>query len=332
VDDAATALAAEQSAAVVPSPAWCFTALGSGCAVSAPSEPRIFQAQNTSDARHKVAAQARLYSDAKRLWSMRLSVIFQLAAASSIAALLAATAPRNVFGVGGGVLLLVLSVVGGDVEKRKRQQAAAVQESFDVEVFQLPWNEIELKRPSPTLISQAAARYDGGRDADWYSDTKDTHRPFDVLICQSSNLGWGASTHLAWAWALTAMLTVGLALLLIAAKLDGLSFSDAAVAIGVPTLAPLKEILEQIKAHLETSRDKEDAQAKISAAWSDGMNGKAVPDEALLRLVQNKMLALRQRPHYVPDWFDNRLRDRNEAAMHTTAEDMLAQAARAGHG
>lgn len=300
--------------------------------MAAPTEPRIAQAQNEPDARRRVAAQARLYSDAKLIWSIRLTVIFVLATASSIASLASATTVRNVIGVGGGGTLLLLSVLGGDLEKRKRQRAAAIQELFDVEIFQLQWNEVEVKRPSPTEVTAAAARYDGGRDADWYAPTGNTHRPFDVLICQSNNLGWGARTHRAWAWTLTGMLLAAAAGLIAGAKLGGLSFEDAAVALGVPALAPFKEVIEQIRAHFETSRDKEDAQAKISAAWSAGMAGTSIPDLGLLRQLQSKMLALRQRPQYVPDWFDKCLRPSSEAAMRTTARDMVAQAARAGHG
>ncbi len=154
--------------------------------MAAPTTPAIFAAQNTQGARRRVAAQARLYSDAKRLWALRVAVVSVLAAASGAAALAAADTARLGIGVGGGVLLLVLSIVGGDLERRKRHQAAAVQEEFDTNVFQLPWNDLDGARPSPTVIAQAAARYDGGRDKNWYPDMEGTHRPFDVLTARAA--------------------------------------------------------------------------------------------------------------------------------------------------
>jgi hypothetical protein len=179
--------------------------------VGAPTDPPIFKAQNTPDAQRRVAAQARLYSDAKALYFGRVAVISVLAVASSTAALLTADAARTALGAGGGILLLALSVVGGDVEKGRRLQAAAIQEEFDTAVFQLQWNSMEAERPSSIVIARAAERYRGEREKDWYPDTRGTHRPFDVLICQvrtrqqitflegvSRSLGW--CRWMRWRW------------------------------------------------------------------------------------------------------------------------------------
>jgi hypothetical protein len=156
--------------------------------MSGPTSPRIFVAQNTEDAQRKVAAQARLYSDAKAWLNARLALIAALALVSAVAALFAANEARTITGAGGGVLLLIFSFVGANIEKRKRLLAVAVQEDFDTGVFRLRWNSIELNRPSPLVVAKAAARYDGGREKNWYGDTRGTHRPFDVLICQSTRI------------------------------------------------------------------------------------------------------------------------------------------------
>ncbi|MDQ1675259.1 MAG: hypothetical protein QOC93_403 [Actinomycetota bacterium] len=300
--------------------------------MSDPTSPRIFVAQNTEGARRKVAAQVRLYSDAKVWLNARLALIAALALVSAVAALLAANEARTVIGAGGGVLLLIFSFVGANIEKRQRSLAVAVQEEFDTDIFRLPWNSIELNRPSPLIIAKAAARYRGGREKDWYSDTEGTHRPFDVLICQSSNLGWGATTHRIWSWILAAFLAVLVGLgALVALTLD-LSGDDILVAFVVPGLAFLKEVIEQMRANFETARAKEAAEAKISTAWAEGMSGKQIPTEETLRLIQNKIMSFRQQNPYVPDWFDKKLHARNEHAMGATAADRVAEAARCGHG
>lgn len=299
--------------------------------MAAPTSPAIFVAQNTQDARRRVAAQARLYSEAKRFWALRVATVFVLALATGAAALAAPDTARTAIGVGGGFVLLVLSFVGGGIEKQKRHLAAAVQEEFDTSVFGLPWNDIDAVRPSPTAVAQAAARYDGGRDRDWYPDTKGTHRPFDILICQSSNLGWGAATHRTWAWLLTGTASALAAAVAAAAVVFDLNALDFFAALVAPAFAPVKELGEQITSHFETARDKQDLEARLSAAWAAGMAGN-VPSEEILRRVQDRMLAFRRRNHYVPDWLDRRLRAKNETAMATNAADRVAEAARAGHG
>jgi hypothetical protein len=300
--------------------------------VTAPTDPSIFEAQNTPDAQRRVAAQARLYSDAKALYFARILAITVLSAASSVAALASADEARTFIGAGGGGVVLVLSLVGGQIEKRRRLQAAAIQEEFDTGVFHLPWNSMEAQRPSSITIASAAKRYRGGREKNWYPNTHGTHRPFDVIICQSSNLGWGAATHRIWAWTLVAFLGALVAYLVVIALVAGLIAKDIITALAIPALAPVKELSEQIGAHFATGRDKEGAEAKINDAWSDGMRGVAVPSEELLRTIQNKILSFRQRNQYVPDWLDKLLRRRSETAMQATAADRVAEAARYGHG
>lgn len=305
-----------------------------GCSeMPAPTSPPIFAAQNTEDAQRKVAAQARLYSDAKTSFNVRLAVIGVLALGSTVAALLAADAARTAIGIVGGLALLLISLVGADIEKRKRLQAAAVQEDFDTSVFRLPWNSVEARqRPSPVVIQRAAARYRGGREKNWYADTEGTHRPFDVLICQGSNLGWGATTHRLWAWALTVIVVACLAVLAAVTIAFGVSTETVLVALVAPAIAPLTEAVLQVKAHFMTGRDKEDLEGTINTAWADGMSGKEIPSGELLRDLQNRILSFRQRNNYVPDWFDKRLHAKNESAMRAAAADLVAEAARNGHG
>lgn len=295
------------------------------------TQPSVFEAQNTTDARRLVAAQSRIYSDAKILLALRICAVVALAIAAGIAA---AQLPawRTIIGGWGGVGLLLLSIVVGEVEKRLRLIAAATQETFDTNVFQLEWNSVLVERPPMARVAKAAMRYDGGRDANWYEDTEETHRPYDVLICQASNLGWGASMHRLWAWILSAFgLMVGASLIILGRE-TGLSWSDILPVIVIPGLAPVKELVEQIRANLDNARAKEAAERKISDFWARGMNGGATPSEAEVRAIQDKILQFRQTNAFVPDWLDNIFHSRNEAAMRAGVQSRVEEARRKGLG
>ncbi|MGW4551476.1 S-4TM family putative pore-forming effector [Streptomyces violaceorubidus] len=284
-----------------------------------PTSPKIWEAQNTTDRRRMVSAFARLYTDAKVVFALRVVTVFVLAVASAVVAL---TQPglRTLIGGGGGILLLVLSFVVGSVEKWYRTRASATQEKFDTEIFQLPWNGLHADRPPQHVISKAAARYKGSRDKDWYTDTGMTHRPFDVLICQGSSFGWGATMHLFWGWVL-----VG------ACVLVDLSAGEIFVSLVIPSLAPFKEVGEQIRANFEAAKTKESVERKVNDMWARGMDGSHIITEEELRAVQDKILLLRQSNPYVPDWLDDALHEKNEAAMRSSVADKVAQAARHGH-
>lgn len=292
--------------------------------------PRIFEAQNTPDRRRLVAAFARLYSDAKLVFALRVLAVFVLAVASATVSL-AIPGLRTAVGGVGGVVLLLASFVVGSVENWLRMRAAAAQEKFDTELFQLPWNSLHVDRPPQYVITRAADRYKGSRDADWYSNTEGAHRPYDVLICQAANFGWGATTHRVWAWTLVVGILALAGVVWLTATIANLAPADTFVSLVVPSLAPAKEIGEQIKANFEAARTKESAEAKVNELWAKGMEGSNQPTEQDLRAIQDKVLLLRQNNPYVPDWLDHKLRDKNEAVMRSTAGDKVRQARRHGH-
>jgi hypothetical protein len=292
--------------------------------------PSIFEAQNTRRARRYVAAQARTYSDAKVVFAIRVIVVFMLAA---ITATLAVAIPsaRPVIGGAGGALLLLVSFAVGNLEKTWRHRAAAIQEEFDTEVFQIRWNRHQADRANPHDINKAADRYRGTRDENWYDRTKGTYRPYDVLVCQSSNLGWGASMHFIWAWMLIGALALLVLSMILAETVLKLPARDFLLALVVPIMAPAKEIIEQSTANFETSRSKESAERKVTELWTQGMNGGNTPTDQDLRDVQDKILQFRQSNPYIPDWLDSMFHSKNEAAMRSSFQARVDEALRCGH-
>ncbi|WIM99856.1 S-4TM family putative pore-forming effector [Actinoplanes oblitus] len=295
------------------------------------TQPRIFEAQNTVDARRLVAAQARIYSDTKIFSGTRLCVVIALSIAAGVVAV-RYPGLRAVVGVGGGIALLAVSFVTGSVEKRLRTMAAAVQEEFDTRVFGLGWNGLLVDRPPANRIAKAASRYRGDRDADWYDDTLGTHRPYDVLICQATNLGWGATMHRYWAWILSALGLLAAGVAIGCGLLAGLGWGGLITAVIAPALSPVKEIAEQIRANFENARSKESTERKVTDLWANGMRGTATPSEADLRALQDKILQFRLTNAFVPDWLDRVFHRRNEAAIRISVQSRVEEARRNGHG
>ncbi|MBB3753676.1 hypothetical protein FHT44_006198 [Mycolicibacterium sp. BK634] len=292
--------------------------------------PPISEAQNTDNSRRHVAAQARTYSDAKAAFGIRVFVVFLLAVVGAVCAVRFPSA-RGLIGGGGGAALLLLSIAAGSLEKTWRYRAAAIQEEFDTSVFQIRWNRHQADRPISHEVYRAANRYDGGRDGNWYESTESTCRPYDVLICQSSNLGWGTSMHFRWAWMLIGALTFLVLALLGAKGILHLSMSDFLLAVAVPFLAPIKEIFDQIKSNFETASAKATAERKITDLWNQGMGGGETPSEQDLRDIQDKILQFRQSNPYIPDWLDGLFHSKNEAAMRSSVKDRVEEARRRGH-
>ena len=293
--------------------------------------PPIFLAQNTADRRRLVAAQSRSYSDAKRVFAVRISAVAALGLVSCVLSLLYPGGAAFIGGVG-GTALLIISIIVRSLEKNLRGRAAAIQEEFDTQIFQIPWNKVQASHPSGKDIALAADRYRGGRDANWYDPTDKTHRPFDILICQEANLGWGATMHWLWGWtlvSLTALAAVGIIAIQLVLSLPPDGFFLSLIA---PFIALLKEAMEQIAANFETWRDKRAIESKIADCWRDGMDGLGAPSIEEIRSVQNRIFQFRLSNPFVPDWLDHVFHQRNEAAMRMSVNDRNEQARRAGLG
>jgi hypothetical protein len=292
-------------------------------------EARIAIEQNSEHAQRLLAAQSRLYTDAKRLHDSRVLSVIVVAAIAIIAAL-AFPEARTAVGTIGGAVAFFWSVLGGGREKRCRRQAAFVQEEFDTYVFDLPWNAVAAEHPSPTLIAEAAARYRGNRTKDWYPDTGPVARPLDILICQRSNLGWGASIHRLYAAVLTGAL-VGMVLLGGAISgLANLSATEALTVLVVPLLGPARELVEMIRSNRESGETKSKAETKVHSLWERALrpNGQITIEDC--RAVQDQILTIRQYNAHVPDWLDNLRRDRHEAVMALSAAHLVEEAKRHG--
>lgn len=286
--------------------------------------PPIAVAQDTSRAKQLISAQARLYSDAKTIHNWRLALVFFFASAGAVASLVLPDVRPHI-GAVAGIVLFVLALLVTGVEKRRRVQAAAIQEEFDTTVFQLPWNSVSADRPSATTVARAAARYDGGREARWYPDTGRVIRPLDVLICQASNLGWGANMHRIWAGLLGATLTSMIILIAVVTWQLHLSFTECVLALIVPAIAPAKELADLIKSNFENATAKESLERKITDLWKKGLAGDAVTLDSC-RTIQNCILEFRKSNAYVPDWLDERLRAKSEGAMRAGAHALVEEA------
>lgn len=289
--------------------------------------PPIAQAQNRTDAQLRLAAQARLYSDVKRDQAIRASAAVALGA---LAASLSLLRQGKSIGVVAGIALLFLNGLLMHRERRRAALAAAIQEDFDCLVLQLPWNDVLFRhRPTGQEIASAAARYAGERTQDWYPATGGLRRPLDVVVCQQSNVGWGAPVHRAWAWSVIAIVVAVAALQVAiwwAANLDATDGLDALVA---PFLATYWEAFEAARRNFESAREKEECQQRILDDWAAALAGADLREDQCRRY-QDAIAHIRRHNAQVPDWFDERLRDANERAMRTSAQDMIAQATQAG--
>lgn len=293
------------------------------------TSPPIHVAQNRADSVRMVAAQARLYADVKKAQWSRFGAMAFLGVVVAVISL--ATGNEGAVGSVGGVVLLFANGLLMYRERRRVSLAVSVQEFFDCSVFDLGWNDAVVRqRPSGQDVAKASARYTGSRAHDWYPETGMLERPLDIAVCQQSNVGWGAPVHRAWAWTVIGLSVLVAATIAVSWWIAGLDAGEGFGALIVPFLALAWEAFELVRQNFESATQKEETQSWILNDWEHAISGGAALTEERCRAFQDCIAGIRKRNAQVPDWFDKRLRARNEHAMRTTADDMIAQARRAG--
>lgn len=293
------------------------------------TEPPIAEAQNRPEQVRRVAAQAQAYSEAKKALWIRLVVVGCLSVAVAVAA--AAGRDGGMIGTAGGILLLFLNAAAAHLQQRRSEFAASVQEAFDCDIFQLNWNDtLLLRRPSGQEVALVAERYAGSRHRDWYPDVGEVLRPLDVLICQQSNVGWGAPVHRYWAYVIAGIAALFAGILICLWAVLNIPFDRALGIFVAPFLPVIWEAIEMSVKNFVSAREKEETQALILRDWDQSMASGKIPPLSRCRSFQDAICLLRRRNAQVPDWFDKALRNRNERAMRTSADEMIEQAKRAG--
>lgn len=201
---------------------------------------RINEIQNNDSSLKQLAAMRSLYTQSKRILSIRFAITLSIAILFPI---LSNKYPAYQFYF--ALIALVYFVTNflfwEKAESNKKQLAAKIQEQFDTQVLNISWNEIVAEdKPDPEDINQNYKKiFETQLNSirNWYPD-KISQLPEDIAktICQRSNIWWDSKLRRAYAYCLTATFTILLAVLVWFIK-------DKIIADGFIFFAPFAPIL-----------------------------------------------------------------------------------------
>jgi len=275
----------------------------------------------------------------QRLEALRASVSVLLAAASILATLVNALAP-TITVLGFAWALLVVVVIDGAI-KREALRAAVIQEAFDTRLYRMDWNPACVGPPVTEedlhqLIRQFRKRRDReDRIRDWYPDTTGVHWPYDVFLCQQTNLSWDARLRRRYAIFLLVMVVGWTVLGAVVAIAAGLTVVQALLRWYVPSLAALRLGLETRRTQQDVAAERERLLKLIRAELDRATPGPIGSDEqarllTFSRGVQDGIFTTRRQVARVPGWFYERFRAGDEEDMHQAAQRDRARLATPG--
>ena len=160
---------------------------------------KIPEAQNEKGQLDKMAAQRQIYSDAKKIFAFQMVIAVP---APFLWAIVIKICPDwSIFAAYWGILVILadVTVLTLWIDSLKFR-AAKIQELFDCDVMDIPWNSIKVgQKPDPEQIHKFAKKYDKknksrGKLENWYPGVVDRlpiH--YGRLICQRANCIWDAN-------------------------------------------------------------------------------------------------------------------------------------------
>ncbi len=301
----------------------------------------ISQCQNTQINIQRLAAQRRLYSTAKVIHLIRFTLTFPfLLSLSIVVAFLRSkefTASVGIYGHDLSWLLALSSVlvfivdyfILDPIEQKKKGIAAGVQEEFDCDVLQIPWNPIEVRnRPvRETTISNAKRYLDkhGSEELyNWYTCPDEIPLPAARLICQRENVSWDAGLrrkYLVLLLILIAIVTVGIVAF---ALRYGVSCEVILFAVVAPIIPGARFVFGEIKQNRTAVRCLEEIRDIIEEQWRGILTSTITETQSVQRSrdLQNRIYTSRKANTLIPDWLYDKLKPSQETFMFMTAEHM----------
>lgn len=200
---------------------------------------------------------------------------------------------------------------------RQLRTSAALQEMFDVELFNLPWNAVLVGDPvSEDEVSRLGRKFRGDptRLRDYYV-VANVPSPYDVLFCLEQNLSWGSRVRRRFA---TAMITL-VALWSTVGILQTIATGNTVVSLVtqwfIPSLGLLLFCLDIYRGQVVITGERLRVLGLVHGVPEDATSA-ALATEAFtgfVRQVQDVLFQTRRSQPKMPTWFFQWFRNTDRA-------------------
>lgn len=213
-----------------------------------------------------------------------------------------------------GVLWTIIYLVTENYRKKKTEQGAKIQEQFDTELFEIPWNEILCKNKVNTdTCIDLAKEYDGNDLSNWYSLEVDSSLPksIAVILCQRINFSWELKLRKRYVTFLIILLVAYYGIFIGFFVAKNIGFYDILLLIA-PSLSFLIYGVQNSLSLKNHIKSKNETLSQIDGILNNYSENQEMPTDSTLRQIQDIIYTERTVPEKVPDWFYKLSKSKNE--------------------
>ena len=213
-----------------------------------------------------------------------------------------------------GVLWTIIYLVTENYRKKKTEQGAKIQEQFDTELFEIPWNNILCKSKINTDTSIDLAKEYKGKDlSNWYSLEVDSSLPksIAIILCQRINFSWELKLRKRYVAFLLILLVAYYGIFIGFFVSKNIGFYDILLLIA-PSLSFLIYGVQNslsLKNHINS---KNETLSQIDEILNKYSGNRELPNDLILRQIQDIIYTERTVPEKIPDWFYKVSKSSNE--------------------
>jgi len=289
--------------------------------------------QNTKRQLQRLAAQRQLYTTAKTIFGWQVFFGGPVAVVSAFLVLIIPSF-KGIAAIWGIIVTLADLLWLTPWQKRLRELAASIQEAFDCDVLELPWNEVKVgKTPDPELIKEQSDKYSEGAEKmppllNWYAPAVDD-LPLHIgrIACQRSNCWWDSKQRRRYAYCVIAAVALVFVVVIGLSVGAGFRVEDFVLKIAAPLspalLLGIRQYSEQMEAAARLDRLKEHSER----LWNEALSGMSIADVNIkTRSLQDEIFESRRKSPLVFDRIYKWLRPNYEAQMNFGIAELIAQA------
>lgn len=223
--------------------------------------------QNEPESLRLLAAMRILYGKAKILRSARVFITGLLPIVSVICLNYFSSFKEELAFIS-GIWLVFNRIFLMEIEKRMVKDAAKIQEKFDVDLFQIPWNSLLVGEKIPIerimrLNEKSKEKEENLKN--WYPGLKSSDHFLNVLLAQKTNIIWDIEQRKFYKYVLYLLLILYILILFVTCFLMNLPTQILIISFLVPSFPLILHLIETARGHKQRHESLEKVLPKVTA-------------------------------------------------------------------
>jgi hypothetical protein len=220
------------------------------------------------------------------------------------------------------ILFFIDGLILNNLIKSMKENAAGVQELFDCEVLDIEWNKMLFtEKPENGDIHKynklRQERNINDNFPNWYPEPiKEVENNLAKIICQKSNITYDFEVRKTFnKWIITVAIVTFVLLFILTAIYD-LSFRTFVTNVVTPFLPIFSIAIKWYFEQQNSIKTLKEIKSVIQTIWDNAIENKQIPNDIIVRQVQDRIHLHRKECALVPEIIYNRIKAKQEEQMY----------------